>query len=71
MLTGVEEPEEGPSAPTQKLTRVDPTPAPSTLASYEVSPIATPTGQASKTPLVALEWGLTDNHLPIFVAEKD
>jgi len=46
MLTGVEEPEEGPSAPTQKLTRVEPTPAPSSLGPYEVSPIATPTGQA-------------------------
>ena len=49
MLTGVEEPEEGPSAPTQKLTRVEPAPAPSTLGPYEVSPIATPTGQAGNT----------------------
>lgn len=55
MLTGVEEPEEGPSAPTQKLTRVEPTPAPSTLAPYEVAPITTPTGQASNS--VALHWG--------------
>lgn len=53
MLTEMDDPEEGPSVPTQKLSRlVEPTPVASSLAPYEVSPITTPTGQSHTVDLV-------------------